>query len=89
MTISILRRILCVLPLAMLLLGCDVAPSAPNATAGPAGQPTTIMTSQPAPGGASAYPAAEPTGESTPPGPATPYPAPEPPTPYPAPTASS
>jgi hypothetical protein len=74
--------------LAAFLIGCDVAPSAPNSTTGPATQPTAVMTSQPAPGGATAYPAPEPTDESPALGPATPYPAPAAPTAYPAPTTS-
>ena len=89
MIISILGRIVCVFLLAGLLIGCDVAPSAPNSTAGPAAQPTIVMTSVPAPGGATVYPAPEPAGATQPPGSPTPYPAPESPTPYPAPTASS
>ncbi len=79
MMLSRLRRIICVLLFAGLLISCDVASSAPNPAATPAVQPGAATTSQPALGPATAYPA---------PGPATAYPALEPATAYPAPTAS-
>jgi len=87
MSISILQRVVGALLLAALLLGCDVVPSAPNATANPAAQPTAVMTSEPAPGGATAYPAPDSTTENPALGPGTAYPAPEtvPTTGYPAP----
>ena len=74
MTISILRPILCALLLAGLLIGCDVAPSAPGATASPAAQPTVVMTSQPDSNQGGAYP---PPTNNPPPGPATAYPEPQ------------
>ena len=74
MTISIVRRMLYALPLVILLVGCDVAPAAPNTTTGPVRQPTTVMISEPIPGAATAYPA--------------PNAVPDTPTPYPAPTTS-
>jgi hypothetical protein len=76
MTISILRRILCMLLLAGLLIGCDVAPSAPSATAGPAALPTVVMTSQPGSNQGGSYPPPTSGANYPPPGPATAYPAP-------------
>jgi len=76
MTISILWRILCMLLLAGLLIGCDVAPSAPSATAGPAALPTVVMTSQPGANQGGSYPPPTSGANYPPPGPATAYPAP-------------
>ena len=57
MMLSRLRRIICVLLFAGLLISCDVASSAPNPAATPAVQPGSAATSQLAPGPATAYPA--------------------------------
>jgi hypothetical protein len=75
MTISILRWMLGAL-LAGLLIGCDVAPSTPNSTTGPAAQPTIVMTSQPGSNQGGAYPPPTSAANYPPPGPATAYPAP-------------
>jgi len=77
MTISILRWIFGALLLAGLLVGCDVSPSTPNRTAGPAAQPTNVMTSQPGSNQGGAYPPPTSGANYPPPGPVTAYPGPQ------------